>query len=48
MINLLGAKDVKRGKFLAGIARAAFNADAIILDNAIATGIEKYTMRRSK
>lgn len=46
VVNLIGAKDVGRGKFLAGIARACFNTDAIIVDSAIATGIEKYTMRR--
>ncbi len=33
-------------KYLAGIARACFNADACILDNGITTGLEKYAMRR--
>lgn len=46
MINLIGGKDTGRGKFLAGIARAAFNCDAIIIDSGISTGIEKYALRR--
>jgi len=46
IINLIGAKDTGRGKFYAGIARAAFNTDAIVIDSGIATGIEKYAMRR--
>mmetsp|Transcript_14330 Transcript_14330/g.1286 ORF Transcript_14330/g.1286 Transcript_14330/m.1286 type:complete len:195 (-) Transcript_14330:370-954(-) len=46
VINLIGAKDAGRGKFLAGIARAAFNCDAVIIDSGIGTGIEKYTLRR--
>lgn len=43
---MIGAKDTGRGKFYAGIARAAFNTDAIILDSGIATGIEQYAIRR--
>ena len=57
MINLIGAKEIpiitkdgkkesSRGKFYAGIARAAFNCDAIVVDSAVANGIEKYAMRR--
>ena len=46
IINLIGAKDTGRAKFFAGIARAAFNADAVVVDSAIATGIEKYAIRR--
>jgi hypothetical protein len=34
------------GKFYAGIARACFNTDAIIVDNAVTTGIEKFALRR--
>lgn len=39
-------KDEKRIKFFAGIARAAFNCDAVVVDNAVPNGIEKYAMRR--
>ncbi|KRX07611.1 hypothetical protein PPERSA_11160 [Pseudocohnilembus persalinus] len=46
IINLIGAKDTGRGQFLAGIARAAFNTDAIIIDSGISSGIEKYVLRR--
>lgn len=37
---------ISLGKFYAGIARACFNTDAIIVDNAVATGIEKFALRR--
>jgi hypothetical protein len=46
VVNLIGAKEVGRGKFYAGIARACFNTDSILLDTCIGTGIEKYAMRR--
>lgn len=46
VVNLIGAKECGRGKFYAGIARAAFNTDAIIIDSGIKTGIEPYTLRR--
>lgn len=45
-MNLIGAKETNRGKFYAGIARACFNTDAVVVDSAISTGIEKYTIRR--
>lgn len=45
---LSGARDSQRGKLLAGVARAAFRSDAVILDSGIATGIENYCLRRSK
>ncbi len=46
VINMIGAIESGRGKFSAGIARAAFNTDAIIIDNGMAEGIEKFTLRR--
>ena len=46
VINLIGAMEKGRGKFYAGIARAAFNTDAAIVDNGLASGIEKFTLRR--
>ncbi len=45
---LAGARDNQRGKLLAGIARAAFRSDAVILDSGVASGIETYCLRRSK
>lgn len=35
-----------RGKFYAGITRAAFNTDAVIIDNGVGSGIEKFALRR--
>lgn len=45
---LSGARDNQRGKLLAGVARAAFRSDAVIIDSGVATGIENYCLRRSK
>jgi SLOG in TRPM, prokaryote len=42
VVNLIGARDTNRGKFYGGIARACFNTDAVIVDNAIGTGVEKF------
>ena len=39
VVNIIGGMENNRGKFYAGIARAAFNTDAIIVTNGIATGI---------
>lgn len=44
---LSGARDSQRGKLLAGVARAAFRSDAVIIDSGVATGIENYCLRRS-
>lgn len=46
VVNLIGARDTNRGKFYGGIARACFNTDAVIVDNAIGTGVEKFALRR--
>ncbi len=46
VINIIGAMEKSRGKFYAGISRAAFNTDAIIVDNGLACGLEKFTLRR--
>lgn len=46
VINLIGAMEKGRGKFYAGISRAAFNTDAVIVDNGLACGLEKFTLRR--
>lgn len=52
VVNFIGARynfdkpDQARGKFFAGIARACHNTDAIIVDNAVTTGIEKFSLRR--
>jgi len=39
VINLIGAMEKGRGKFYAGIVRAAFNTDAVIVDNGLSSGI---------
>jgi hypothetical protein len=39
VINIIGGMENNRGKFYAGVARAANNTDAIILTNGIATGL---------
>lgn len=46
-IVLVGARESGRGKFLAGLSRAAFRSDAAIIDSGIETGIENYCLRRS-
>ncbi len=39
VINIIGAMEKGRGKFYAGVARAAFNTDAVIVDNGLASGL---------
>lgn len=53
VVNFIGCKhdfnakpESLRGKFFAGIARACYNTDSVIVDNAITTGIERYALRR--
>ena len=46
VVNIIGGMEKGRGKFYAGIARAAFNTDAVIVDNGLASGLEKFTLRR--
>ncbi len=46
VVNIIGGMQNSRGKFYAGIARAAFNTDAVIVTNGIAIGIEKFVLRR--
>ena len=43
-----GAIDSNRSKFYAGICRAAFRTDAVIIDSGVKSGIEQFTLRRSK
>ena len=47
VIILAGAMTERAGKVLAGVARAAFRAGAIIIDSGITSGIEKFCMRKS-
>ena len=42
VIILSGAMTQRAGKTLAGIARAAFRTDAIIIDSGLGSGIEKF------
>lgn len=48
VIVMAGGRNSGKGKFLAGLARAAFRSDAIILDSGVETGIENYCIRRSR
>lgn len=48
VVNLIGAAQSKRGKFYAGVVRACFNGDAVIVDSAIETGLEPYVIRKGK
>jgi phosphoribosylaminoimidazole-succinocarboxamide synthase len=48
VIVLSGARFHDKGKFLAGIARAAFKTGACIIDSGVRTGIEPFCMRNSK
>jgi len=41
MINL------NRSKVLAGVCRAAYHTDAVIIDSAVTTGIEKFCIRKN-
>jgi len=36
----------KRGKLYAGICRAAYKTDAVIIDSGIKTGIEPFAIRK--
>ena len=45
-VILVGARDSGRGKLLAGVSRAAFRSDAVIIDSGVSTGIESYCLRR--
>ena len=47
-IIIAGNRDSQRGKLLAGVARAAFRSDAVIMDSGVKSGIENYCLRRSK
>ena len=47
MIIVAGGMFSDRGKFYAGIARAAYKTDAVIIDSGIYTGIEPFCIRKS-
>lgn len=46
VIILTGAMTQRAGKTLAGVARAAFRTDAIVIDSGVGTGIEKFCSRK--
>lgn len=46
VIILAGAMTQRAGKTLAGVARAAFRTDAIIIDSGLGSGMEKFCMRK--
>jgi hypothetical protein len=47
VIILAGAMTQRAGKTLAGIARAALRADAVVIDSGLGSGLEKFCMRKS-
>jgi len=46
VILLAGAIDSNRSKFYAGICRAAFRTDAVVIDSGVKSGIEQFALRR--
>ena len=48
VVIFAGSKENTRGKFFAGIARACFRTDAVIIDSGISSGIELFSLRKSK
>jgi hypothetical protein len=46
VIVLAGAMTQRAGKTLAGVARAAFRTDAVIVDSGLGSGIEKFCLRK--
>ena len=47
VILITGGMFSDRGKFYAGIARAAYKTDAVIIDSGIRTGVEPFSIRKS-
>lgn len=47
VIVLAGAMTQRAGKTLAGVARAAFRTDAIVIDSGIGSGMEKFALRKN-
>ena len=46
VIILVGAMTQRAGKTLAGVARAAFRTDGVIIDSGLGSGIEKFCSRK--
>ena len=42
VIIVAGARSERSQKVMAGIARAAFNAGAVVIDSGLGTGLEKH------
>jgi len=47
VILIAGGMFSDRGKFYAGIARAAYKTDAVVIDSGIHTGIEPFCIRKN-
>lgn len=47
VIILAGAMTQRAGKTLAGVARAAFRTDSVILDSGVGSGMEKFALRKN-
>jgi len=49
VLNIIGGKGSQnRSKLYAGIVRACFNTDAVIIDSAVSSGVEKHALRMGK
>lgn len=46
VIIVSGARSERSQKVMAGIARAAFNAGAVVIDSGLGTGLEKHCQRK--
>ena len=46
VIMLVGVEDEKNARTLSSVVRAAFNTDAVIIDNGLHSGIEILARRR--
>lgn len=45
-MNIIGGKGSQnRSKLYAGIVRGCFNTDAVIIDSAVSSGVEKHALR---
>jgi len=46
VILIAGGMYSERGKFYAGICRAAYKTDAVVIDSGLKTGIEPFIMKK--
>jgi len=48
VVLFAGVAESSRGKFFAGVARACFRTDAIVIDSGTVSGMETYALRRGR